>query len=189
MLISAARTALACIIVGCITLYGPAVLRQQIAFASFSYVTVILIVTNATLGDTIRGCWYTVCATVESVGPAILCLSIVGPTRLTAAATALVVAVNAFFIALPEWSHVVAKRIALGQVILLYVVGYINGERTHPVMHPVHVAASTAVGAVACVLALFFPYPRLAYSEVCIIHLKMYCPTDICLLLCLVQGA
>lgn len=166
ILISAARTALACIIVGCITLYGPAVLRQQVGFPSFSYVTVILIVTNATLGDTIRGCWYAVCATVESVGPAILCLSIVGPTRLTGASTALVVAINAFFIALPEWTHVVAKRIALGQVVLLYVIGYINGESTHPIMHPVHVAASTAVGAVACVLALFFPYPRLACSEV-----------------------
>ncbi|KAJ8434271.1 hypothetical protein Cgig2_009246 [Carnegiea gigantea] len=144
-LITASRTALACIIVASITLFGPTSLHHQVAFPAFSYVTVILIITNAALGDTLRGCCHAVSATVQTVCPAILCLSVVGPARLSAPSTALVVAVAAFFITLPESTHLVAKRIALGQLVIVYVIGYINGEGTHPVMHPVHVAASTAV--------------------------------------------
>ncbi|GAB4860180.1 hypothetical protein Ancab_011657 [Ancistrocladus abbreviatus] len=163
---AAFRTALACTIVGVVTLYGPAVIRHQVAFPAFSYVTVILIVTNARLGDTLRGCWLSVYATAQGTCPAIFCLWMIGPTRLTASSTALVVAVSAFFVALPEWTHLIAKRIALGQVVIVYVIGYINGEKTKAVMHPVHVAASTAVGVVACVLALLLPYPQLASMEV-----------------------
>ncbi|GMH07419.1 hypothetical protein Nepgr_009259 [Nepenthes gracilis] len=163
---SAFRTALACIIVGITTLHGPTVLRRLIIFPAFSYVNVILIITNATLGDAVRGCWHALCATVQSVCPAIFCLWMIGPNRLAASSTALLVAVCSFFVVLPEWSHLVAKRIALGQVVLVYVIGYINGGGTNAVMHPVHVAASTAAGALACVLALLLPYPRLACREV-----------------------
>ena len=68
---------------------------------------------------------------------------------------------------LPNGStHLVAKRIALGQIVLIYVIGYINGAETDPVMHPLRVAASTALGVIACVLALLVPLPRLATSEV-----------------------
>ncbi|CAO2840619.1 unnamed protein product [Amaranthus hypochondriacus] len=165
-LIAASRTALACIIVGCITLYGPASIKKQVAFPAFSYVAMILIVTNATLGDTIRGLWLSFYATLQTVCPAILCLWIMGPTRLTTASTSLVLAIASFFIALPKSTHVVAKRIALGQLVIIYVVGYINADQIHPIMHPVHVAASTAVGALACFLAMLLPFPHLASSQV-----------------------
>ncbi|KAJ4725849.1 p-hydroxybenzoic acid efflux pump subunit aaeB [Melia azedarach] len=165
-LASAYRTAMACTIVGLITLYGPSFLRSQVRFSSFSYVTVILIVTDATLGDALHGCWIALYATVQSIGPAILSLWLIGPTRFTSGTTALAVALAAFFVAVPERTHLIAKRIALGQIVITYVMGFVNGERTEAVMHPVHVAASTAVGVLACILALLLPYPRLACFEV-----------------------
>ncbi|XP_074267856.1 uncharacterized protein LOC141591438 [Silene latifolia] len=162
----ALRTALACIIVGCTTLYGPESIRKQVAFPAFSYVVVILIITNATLGDAIRGCWQALYATIQTVCPAILCLSIVGPTRLTESSTSLVLAIAAFFIVLPEWAHIIAKRIALGQLVIIYIVGYINAEHTEVLLHPLRVAASTALGALACIFALMLPFPHLASSQV-----------------------
>lgn len=86
--------------------------------------------------------------------------------RLTTGTTALAVAIAAFFVAFPEGTHLVAKRIALGQIVLTYVMGFVNGEHSGAVMLPVRVAASTAIGVLACVLALFLPYPRLACYEV-----------------------
>ncbi|XP_038717511.1 uncharacterized protein LOC120010750 [Tripterygium wilfordii] len=165
-LVSAYHTALACTIVGCTTLYGPAILTNQIAYPAFSYVTVILVITDATLGDTVRGCWLALYATVISIGPAILSLWLIGPGRLTSGTTALAVTLAAFVVVLPEGTHLIAKRIALGQIVITYVIGFINGPHTEAVMHPVHVAASTGVGVMACVLALVFPYPRLACLEV-----------------------
>ncbi|KAL3844446.1 hypothetical protein ACJIZ3_001849 [Penstemon smallii] len=165
-LASAFRTALACIIVGGVTLYGPEFIKQQVAFPAFSYVTVILIVTDATLGHTFRCCWFAIFATVLGVCPAILSLSVIGPDRLTTSTTSAVVAVSAFVVALPENTHLISKRIALGQIVIVYVIAFINGDGIEPVMHPVHVAASTAVGVGACVLALLFPYPSLAFFEV-----------------------
>ncbi|KAG6681504.1 hypothetical protein I3842_13G096400 [Carya illinoinensis] len=135
---SAFRTAFACIIVGCTTMYG----------------------------YTLRGCWLALFATVQSVGAAILCLRVIEPARFSSLTTALAVALRSFVVALPESTHLVSKRIGLGQVVIVYVVAFINGSHTDPVMHPLHVAASTAVGVLACVLALLLPYPRLAYSEV-----------------------
>ncbi|KAI3468580.1 hypothetical protein Pfo_025243 [Paulownia fortunei] len=165
-LASAFRTALACTIVGVATLYGPKVINRQVAFPAFSYVTVILIVTDATLGDTFRGCWLALYATVQGVCPAILSLWLIGPAKLTTSTTAAVVAISAFVVALPENTHLISKRIALGQIVIVYVIAFINGAQTEPIMHPIHVAASTAVGVVACVLALLFPYPSLACFEV-----------------------
>ncbi|KAG6629236.1 hypothetical protein CIPAW_14G070500 [Carya illinoinensis] len=166
-LASAFRTAFACTIVGCTTLFGPAFLQRQIAFPAFSYVTVILIiVADATLGDALRGCWLALYATVQSIGPAIFCLWMIGPARLSSLTTALAVALGAFVVALPESTHLVAKRIALGQIVIVYVVAFINGEQTQPVMHPVHLAASTALGVLACVLSSLLPYPRLACYQV-----------------------
>lgn len=49
---------------------------------------------------------------------------------------------------------------------LVYVVAYANGVRTDPIMHPISLAASTALGVLACVVALLLPYPRLASSQV-----------------------
>ncbi|XP_055835325.1 uncharacterized protein LOC129903837 [Solanum dulcamara] len=165
-LASAFRTALACSIVGVATLFGPECFKTQVAFPAFSYVTVILIVTNATLGDTLRSCWFALYATIQGVCPAILSLWLMEPGRLTASTTATAVALSAFFVVLPENTHLIAKRIALGQLVIVYVIAYINGAKTEPVMHPIRVAASTAVGVVACVLALLLPYPNLACCEV-----------------------
>lgn len=165
-LASAFRTALACTIVGVTTLYGPGYLSRQISFPAFSYVTVILIVTDATLGDTLRGCWLALYATALGVFPGILILWLIGPGRLTATTTSAFVAASAFVVALPEGTHLVAKRIALGQIVLLYVIAFINGGHTQPVVHPLHLAASTALGVAACVLALLLPFPNLAYWQV-----------------------
>ncbi|KAK1394520.1 UDP-XYL synthase 6 [Heracleum sosnowskyi] len=165
-LASAFRTALACAIVGGITLFGPISIRRQITLPAFSYVTVIIIIIDATLGDTFRGCWYALYATIQGVCPAILWLWVLGPARLTTFITSMLVAVSAFVVVLPENTHMIAKKIALGQIVLVYVLGYINGVSTEPVMHPIHVATSTAVGVFACVLALLFPVPNLACVEV-----------------------
>ncbi|XP_022753597.1 uncharacterized protein LOC111301853 [Durio zibethinus] len=164
-LASSFRTALACTIVGAITLYGPATLQRQVAFPAFSYVTAILVVTDSTLGDTLHGCWLALYASVQSLGPAMLSLWLIGPDKLTNGTTALAVALGGLIVVLPESTHLTAKRIALGQIVIVYVVGFINGEQTEPIMHPVHVAASTAVGVLASVLALLLPYPSLACCE------------------------
>ncbi|XP_050370749.1 uncharacterized protein LOC126788781 [Argentina anserina] len=166
-LASAFRTALACTIVAITTLYGPPALRRQVALPAFSYVTVILIAPDATLGDTFRGFWLALYATVQSVAPAILSLWLIGPARLTSSTTALAVGLAAFVVVLPgEVTHLVSKRIALGQIVLVYVIAFIQGGSADAIMHPVHVAASTAVGALACVLALSVPFPGLACREV-----------------------
>ncbi|XVF20087.1 hypothetical protein REPUB_Repub11eG0168200 [Reevesia pubescens] len=164
-LASAFRTALACTIVGIITLYGPSSIRHQVAFPAFSFVTVILVVTDATLGDTLHCCWLALYASFQSLGPAMLSLWLIGPAKLTNGTTALAVALGGLVVVMPESTHLIAKRIALAQIVIVYVMGFINGGQTEPIMHPVHVAASTAVGVLACVLALLLPYPRLACSE------------------------
>ncbi|XP_062083337.1 uncharacterized protein LOC133789520 [Humulus lupulus] len=165
-LAAAFRTAIACAIVACTTLYGPESFRSLVRFPAFSYVTVILVVTDATLGDTLRGCWLGLHATVQSLGPAMLSLWLIGPSRFSESVTALTVALGAFVVALPESTHLISKRIALGQIVIVYVVGFINGDLDEAVMHPLRVAASTGVGLSACVLALLLPFPRLAFKEV-----------------------
>ncbi|PWA59284.1 hypothetical protein CTI12_AA389400 [Artemisia annua] len=164
---AAFRTTTACCIVAVATLFGPEVFKRQVAFPAFSYVTVILIITGASLGDTFRGCWDALCATVLTVIPAILGLATLGPARLTTALTAVIVGMAAFVVMLPDQkTHLVSKRIALGQIVIIYVVAYDKGGETDPVMHPVHVAASTAVGVLACVVSLLLPYPGLATCQV-----------------------
>ena len=128
--------------------------------------TVILIVTDATLGDALHGCWLALYATVQSVGPALLSLWLIGPAMLTSGTVSLAVALGAFVVVFPEGTHLVAKRIALGQIVIVYVIAFINGVHTEAIMHSLHVAASTAIGVLACVLALLIPYPRLACWEV-----------------------
>ncbi|XP_030537428.1 uncharacterized protein LOC115745933 [Rhodamnia argentea] len=165
-LASALRTSLACAVVACVTLYGPAQLRRHVSLPAFSYVTVILVVTDASLGDALRGCWLALYATAQSIGPAMLSLWLIGPTRLSSGTTALAVALASFVVALPGATHGTAKRIALGQIVLVYVIGFIEKERIEAVMHPLHVAVSTAVGALACLLALLLPFPRTARHEI-----------------------
>lgn len=165
-LTSAFRTALACSIVGCTTLYGPASIRILFQFRAFAYVTTILIVADATLGEVLRGCWHALQSTVLVVPPSILCLWIIGPTRFSEGVAAMAVAVGAFLVALPKSTSLLTKRIAFGQLVIVYVGVIVQGEHARPVMHPVHVAASTALGASASIVAMLLPYPWLAFREV-----------------------
>ncbi|TYI44793.1 hypothetical protein ES332_A01G262900v1 [Gossypium tomentosum] len=163
---STLRTVLACSIVGCTTLYGPESVRHTITFPAFSYVTTILIVSDATLGDALRGCWHVLCASIQVILPSMLILRLIGPSRFNCGLAAVAVALSSFLIALPGSTHLTAKRIAFGQTVIIYVGAVIQGAKTGIIIHPIHVAASTALGAVASILAMLFPYPHLAYREV-----------------------
>ncbi|XP_038895807.1 uncharacterized protein LOC120083972 [Benincasa hispida] len=160
------RTAVACSIIAAATVYGPVFLRRHVTFPAFSYVTAILIVTNATLGDTVHGCWLALYATLQTVCPAMAVFWLIGPSKFSYETIALTVALASIVVVLPSSSHVLAKRIALGQIVIIYVVGFIGGVQTHPLMHPVHVASTTAMGVAASLLATLLPFPRLASLEV-----------------------
>ncbi|KAJ7977112.1 p-hydroxybenzoic acid efflux pump subunit aaeB [Quillaja saponaria] len=163
---SAIRTALACTIVGCTTLYGPPPVRRLLEYPAFSYVTTILIVSDATLGDSLRGCWNVFYAILQVMTLSILGLWVIGPARFTNGLAALAVAVSASVVALPESSNLMCKRIAFGNLVIVYVGTVVHGAETGIVMHPIHVTSSTALGAMASVLAMLLPYPRLANCEV-----------------------
>ncbi|CAN4116110.1 unnamed protein product [Withania somnifera] len=167
---SAIRTALACTLVGCVTLYSPPSLAKQLAFPSFSYVTSVFIVSDATLGHALRGCWHACLATLQIMPLSILGLwlhNYVASDEYSPAIAALMVTVSAFFVALPESTNLMCKRIAFGQLVIVYVDAVIHGLYVNsPVMHPLRIAFSTALGAVASILALLLPYPWLAYHEV-----------------------
>ncbi|GJX89239.1 hypothetical protein Tco_0341253 [Tanacetum coccineum] len=162
---SAFRTAIACTIIGCTALYGPEPVRHQIQYPSVAYVTAILIVSDATLGTTIRGSWNAFCATVIVVPSTVLCLWLVGPERFTETSAAVAVTLSAFLVALPECLPLLAKRVAFVQLVIIYVGAVVRGRDAGPMTHPVHIAACTALGASASVLALILPYPRLAVTE------------------------
>ncbi|KAI3447679.1 hypothetical protein Pfo_004344 [Paulownia fortunei] len=164
---SALRSAMACAIVGGATFYGPKFLVNQIKFAAFSYLTAMLIVSDAALGDTLKGCWHAFCATAQVVPLAMLGRWIIHPTDgLPVSMGALAVAVASFLVALPECTHLTAKRIAFGQIVLVCTDAVISVDASDGFMHPVYVAASTALGALASVLALLIPYPGLACYKV-----------------------
>ncbi|XP_017700658.2 uncharacterized protein LOC103716990 [Phoenix dactylifera] len=165
---SSLRTALACTIVGVATIYSPSVLRSHLTFPAFSYVTAILIAGEATLGDSLHGAASALYGTVLGVLPAMLALFLIRPDGFSIAATTLAVVLSSFVVALPGSTDLIAKRIALGQIVIIYVAPFeqVGPDHVKSVWHPVHVAASTSVGVVASVLALLFPYPRLACHEV-----------------------
>ncbi|KAL3839549.1 hypothetical protein ACJIZ3_024140 [Penstemon smallii] len=166
---SALRTALACAIVGGTTLYGPDFLVSQVKFVAFSYLTAILIVSDATLGDTLRGCWHALCATAQVVPLAMLARWFVDPKAgLPVGLAALAVAVASFLVALPESTHITAKRIAFGQIVIVCSDAVISSSdgTLAGYMHPLHVAASTGLGALASVLPMLLPCPGLAYYKV-----------------------
>ncbi|KAK6146932.1 hypothetical protein DH2020_017844 [Rehmannia glutinosa] len=169
-LCSAFRAALACAIVGAATFYRPKFLADQLKFPAFSYVTVVLIVSDATLGDTLRGCWHALYATVQVVPLAMLGRWLVAPTAsggFPLGMAAIVVAMAAFLVVLPESTHLTAKRIALGQIALVCTEAVIaRDDNKYGFMHPLHIGASTALGALACVLALLLPFPGLAHYKV-----------------------
>ncbi|KAL8036612.1 hypothetical protein ABFX02_12G169800 [Erythranthe guttata] len=166
---SALRTAMACTIIGCATIYGPEFLVSEIRFAAFSYLTAVLIVSDASLGDTMSGCWHAFCATAQVVPLAVLGRWLVDPTEgLPLGYAAVAVGVAAFLVAMPECTHLTAKRIAFGQIVLVCSDAVISrdGKGDAAFMNPVYVAASTALGALASVLALLIPYPSLACHKV-----------------------
>lgn len=165
---SALRTTLACTIVGCTSLYGPRPVRRYLEFPAFSYVTTILILSEAkSLGDTLRGCCHVICATLQAFFLSTLCLHLIGPSNFTESVAAAAVAGGAFVVGLPESTHLMTKRIAFGQLVIVHVSTVIHGaEEAGILVHPIHVAASTALGALASVLAMLFPYPRLACCQV-----------------------
>ncbi|XP_009611529.1 uncharacterized protein [Nicotiana tomentosiformis] len=167
---SAIRTALACTIVGCVTLYSPPSLAKQLAFPSFSYVTSIFIVSDATLGHALRGCWHACLATLQVMPLSMLGLWLHGYVTtddFSPEVAALMVAVSAFLVALPESTNLMCKRIAFGQLVIVYVDVVIHGVYVNSaVLHPLRIASSTGLGAVASILALLLPYPWLAYHEV-----------------------
>ncbi|KAJ0770509.1 putative para-hydroxybenzoic acid efflux pump subunit AaeB/fusaric acid resistance protein [Helianthus annuus] len=163
---SALRTAIACTIIGCTALYGPDPVRLQIQYPSVAYVTAILIVSDATLGTTLRDSWYALCATVLVVPSTVLCLSLVAPSRFTEAGAAVAVTASAFVVSVPECLPLLTKRIAYVQLVIIYVGVVVRGNEAGPVTHPVHIAACTVLGVTGSVLALILPYPRLAVREV-----------------------
>lgn len=165
-LASAFRTILACTIVASTTLYGPAPVRHLLEYPAFSYVTTILIVSDATLGDALRGCWHALLATAQVMTLSILSLWVIGPARFTVGLAAVAVGINAFVVAVPESTHLMSKRIAFGQIVIVYVGAVVHGAQTGALMHPIHVASSTVLGALASFLAMLFPYPHLACHEV-----------------------
>lgn len=106
-------------------------------------------------------------ATCQVMASSVLALWLLGPARFTNEVAAAAVALNVFVVALPGSTHLMSKRIAFGQIVNVYVGTVILGPHDSGiVMHPTHVAASTALGALASVIAVTFPYPRLAYYEV-----------------------
>ncbi|KAL5710916.1 hypothetical protein ACHQM5_021424 [Ranunculus cassubicifolius] len=163
---SAFRTGFACGIVGCISLFGPVSLQHMIGFPALSYVTVMLIVSEATLGDALHGCWNALYATLQGAVPGVLILWLLGHTRFWLSTIVCAVTVSTFLIVLPSSTHMVTKRIALAQIVILYSVTSVEGVQTDPLLHPVHVGVSTVVAALASVVALLLPFPRLACHEV-----------------------
>ena len=169
-LASGLRAALACSIVGLASLYAPPALRRHITFPAFSYVVTVIIVTDATLGTALRGAVTAVQATLMGAVPSVLALWLAHRTGAAESvlATSAVVALTALAVALPESVGPVAKRIALGQIIIIYVAKFQQGERptrAFALMHPANVVACTALGVAAALLAVLLPGPRLATRE------------------------
>ncbi|KAK7396499.1 hypothetical protein VNO78_17549 [Psophocarpus tetragonolobus] len=161
----ALRTTLACSMAGCTYLYGPAPLQRYLTFPSFIYSTTVLIVSDATLGDTLRGCWHVLCASIQVMMLSLFSLKLIGPENFTNLVAALAMAASAFVVALPESTNVVIKQLAFGQLVNVYVRTVIEGAEEGLLMHPIRIVCSTALGALASLIAMLLPYPCLAYSQ------------------------
>ncbi|KAF8650660.1 hypothetical protein HU200_063812 [Digitaria exilis] len=167
---SGLRAALACTIVGVVSLYAPDTVRRHITFPAFSYVVTVIIVTDAALGTALRGAVSAVQATLMGAAPSVVALWLAHRTGAAESvlATSAVVALTAFAVALPESVGPVAKRIALGQIIIIYVARFQQGEqptRGFALVHPANVVACTALGVAAALLAVLLPWPRMATRE------------------------
>ncbi|KAL1193875.1 hypothetical protein V5N11_031998 [Cardamine amara subsp. amara] len=166
----ALRTAMACLIVSLTTLYGPKPIRDLTTFPAFSYLTTILIwLSDAepTYGEVLKCCVDVCYATFQTIVIALVSVLVVGPASLGNVFVAPVaVAIASFIVAFPVSTSLLTKRIAFGQIVVVYVTFVVfNGEMAHVLMLPVHVAASTALGAIASLVAVLLPFPRLAHSQ------------------------
>jgi len=181
---SALRTALACTIVGATTLYSPQIIRRHLKFPAFSYMTAVLIVGEATLGDAVKGAACALYGTALGLIPAILTLHMMQfKNNITATTISVAVAISSFAVAIFDSTALITKRIALGQIVIVYVTAFKEAGQATPVLNPVPVAASTAVGAVSSVLALVLPYPRLAYCQVTVeVSVGIFCLSGIVML-------
>lgn len=130
---SALRTTLACTVAGCTSLYGPAPLRRYLEFPSFMYVTTVLVVSDATLGDTVRGFWHVVCSNIQ-----VMMLS----AHIQGCVAALAMAASALVVGLPESTHLVTKQLSVGQLVKVFVSTVVDSGRTGVAVHPVHVLCS-----------------------------------------------
>ncbi|XP_039144351.1 uncharacterized protein LOC120281717 isoform X2 [Dioscorea cayenensis subsp. rotundata] len=155
---SALRTAFACALVGYVTIYGPDALRLHLNFPAFSYVTVILIIGEATLGDTLHRVVQALYGITLSTLLAFLTLFFIDE-HASIGIKSIALALSSFIVALPESMSLITVRVALGQTVLVHLASHKHGG-------PVNVAVSTAVGAAAAVIAIILPYPRFAYYEV-----------------------
>ncbi|KAJ4807629.1 p-hydroxybenzoic acid efflux pump subunit aaeB [Rhynchospora pubera] len=168
----ALRTALACIIVGVVSIHGPDTVRRHVTFPAFSYVVSIMLVGEATLGDALHGTMSAIYGTVLGIIPAMIALYFVKAVGIPIATTTATVFVMAFVVSWTRPSDSIAKRIALGQTVLIFATNFGHDEVVDQgrvrgsIMKPAHVAASTVLGVAAAILALVFPYPRLALNEV-----------------------
>ncbi|KAJ4772227.1 p-hydroxybenzoic acid efflux pump subunit aaeB [Rhynchospora pubera] len=168
----ALRTALACIIVGVASIHGPDTVRRHVTFPAFSYVVSIMLVGEATLGDALHGTMSAIYGTVLGIIPAMITLYFVKAVGIPIATTTATVFVMAFVVSWTRPSDSIAKRIALGQTVLIFATNFGHDEVVDQgrvrgsIMKPAHVAASTVLGVAAAILALVFPYPRLALNEV-----------------------
>lgn len=182
-LTSAARTAVACAAVGVATLYGPRFLAGHIKFAAFSYLTAVVIVSDATLGDTLRGCWHALVASLQVVPAAMLWRWAIGPAAvMPVPAAAAAVFAGAFAVGMPG-THLTAKKIAFGQIVLVCSEVVLSDGSGAGFMHPLYVGASTALGALASVFALLLPYPGFASHKVrnmsCVIETSVFARLEI----------
>uniref|UniRef100_A0A0E0F164 Integral membrane bound transporter domain-containing protein n=1 Tax=Oryza meridionalis TaxID=40149 RepID=A0A0E0F164_9ORYZ len=163
------RSALACTIVGVASIYAPLVIRRHLTFPAFSYVVTVIVVTDATLGSSLRGALSAVHATAMGAVPSVLPLWLAHRTGAgeSVLATTAVVALSTFAVAVAGSAGAVAKRIALGQIIIIYVARF-REERMRSeavLLHPANVVACTALGVVAALLGVLLPCPRLATRD------------------------
>nr|XP_011466590.1 PREDICTED: uncharacterized protein LOC101293996 isoform X1 [Fragaria vesca subsp. vesca] len=164
---SAFRTILACSMIYLTTLYAPKTLKQLVAYPAYSYLTTILTVSaDSTLGDALKGFWHALYACAQVLTLSIFSLQLIGPAHFTShVIAALAVAVSAFVVALPEGTDLMCKRIAFGQIVIVYVGTAVHSSTSQPnhdqydmvLTHPIQVASSTVLGALASVLAMLFP--------------------------------
>lgn len=163
------RSALACTIAGVASIYAPLVIRRHLTFPAFSYVVTVIVVTDATLGSSLRGALSAVHATAMGAVPSVLPLWLAHRTGAgeSVLATTAVVALSTFAVAVAGSAGTVAKRIALGQIIIIYVARF-REERMRSeavLLHPANVVACTALGVVAALLGVLLPCPRLATRD------------------------